>query len=303
VICKNLADLSDFNSPQAPASLLKTAVLCCGIVVLEPGALPLDEQLRAAGGGLRITTWSYLPQGSGLGTSSILAAGVIKAILVALGRDVDNDSLVHMVLKLEQMLTTGGGWQDQVGGIFGGAKIARSAAVLPLRVVTEPIPIDSRVVAELNKRLVLVFTGRPRLAKYLLQNVLRQWFSRLPEICATVDGLASNAEMAADAMRVGDLTRVGECLTKYWEQKRCMAPGCEPSGVALLRKRFADKLLGSSLCGAGGGGFAVLITAEPNMTDAIARALTEIPGLEDASAHTCEIDLGGLCVLGGKTNV
>ena len=45
-------------------------------------------------------------------------------------------SLVHQTLVLEQMLTTGGGWQDQVGGLVPGspAKISRSDAALPLQV-------------------------------------------------------------------------------------------------------------------------------------------------------------------------
>jgi fucokinase len=40
----------------------------------------------------------------------------------------DHAALCHAVLKLEQMLTTGGGWQDQVGGLYGGVKICRSSA-------------------------------------------------------------------------------------------------------------------------------------------------------------------------------
>ena len=53
-------------------------------------------------------------QGSGLGTSSILAACLLAAVGAAATGDVtiDRDALVHAVLRAEQMLTTGGGWQD-----------------------------------------------------------------------------------------------------------------------------------------------------------------------------------------------
>ncbi|CAJ1364220.1 unnamed protein product, partial [Effrenium voratum] len=70
----------------------------------------------------------------------------------------DDESLIHAVQNVEQMLTTGGGWQDQVGAILGGAKIARSGP-LPLRVLAEPLPLSRDFAEALEQRLVLVFTG------------------------------------------------------------------------------------------------------------------------------------------------
>ena len=36
--------------------------------------------------------------------------------------------LIHAVLYVEQLLTTGGGWQDQVGGVYGGFNLGQSPA-------------------------------------------------------------------------------------------------------------------------------------------------------------------------------
>ncbi|CAJ1433668.1 unnamed protein product [Effrenium voratum] len=205
----------------------------------------------------------------------------------------DDESLIHAVQNVEQMLTTGGGWQDQVGAILGGAKIARSGP-LPLRVLAEPLPLSRDFAEALEQRLVLVFTGRPRLAKHLLQNVIRQWFSRAPEICQTVRSLVSNAEQCADALKAGDLQKLGACLSEYWAQKRVMAPGCEPKMVRPLRD--LPGLLGFSLCGAGGGGFATLLFAEGNQLQAVRTALKEMPGLEDAYACAASIDHQGMAL-------
>jgi galactokinase/mevalonate kinase-like predicted kinase len=71
-------------------------------------------QLAAYGGGFELLTWSRLPTGSGLGTSSILAGAVMAALWRACGRSFTKSDVTHAVLHLEQMLTTGGGWQDQV---------------------------------------------------------------------------------------------------------------------------------------------------------------------------------------------
>ena len=119
--------------------------------------------------GFELHTWSTAPQGSGLGTSSILAGVILAALLRVTGRTASLDSLVHAVLVVEQMLTTGGGWQDNVGGLVPGFKISRSQPSLPLKVEVEKIELSEKTVNEFSKRLVCFYSGRTRLAKYLLQ--------------------------------------------------------------------------------------------------------------------------------------
>lgn len=67
------------------------------------------------------------------------------------------------------MLTTGGGWQDQVGGLVGGVKIGHSPAELPLRVDFSMLNMTEAQVQELSDHLLLVYTGKTRLARNLLQ--------------------------------------------------------------------------------------------------------------------------------------
>lgn len=67
--------------------------------------------------GLRISTWADVPRGSGLGTSSILAAALVRGLLRAQGASDSNEDVSHKVLVLEQLMGTGGGWQDQVNQI------------------------------------------------------------------------------------------------------------------------------------------------------------------------------------------
>ena len=80
-----------------------------------------------------------MPLGSGLGTSSILAGTVLAALGKAMGRTYSPTSLCHLVLIVEQMLTTGGGWQDQVGGLWPGVKTSWCASALPVVVRVFPI--------------------------------------------------------------------------------------------------------------------------------------------------------------------
>lgn len=74
---------------------------------------------------------------------------------------------------MEQLLTTGGGWQDQVAGILGGIQKGYSEAVLPLTVKSERINVSTDTHKRLNAHLMLIYTGKVRLAKNLLQVFLK----------------------------------------------------------------------------------------------------------------------------------
>lgn len=110
--------------------------MCSGLVSLS-SQRPLGDQLMQQwGGGVELHSWSVLPTGSGLGekpktarvtkqyqaplgdgwrltgccpagTSSILAGALLAAVYRCTGRTYDTDSLIHAVLYLEQILTTG----------------------------------------------------------------------------------------------------------------------------------------------------------------------------------------------------
>ena len=110
-----------------------------------------------------------------MGTSSILAGAILAALLRVTDRTASLDSLIHAVMIVEQMLTTGGGWQDNAGGLVPGFKMTRSQASLPLKVEVERLKLSQATVDAVTKRLLCLFSGKPRLAKNLLQ-VIKQLF-------------------------------------------------------------------------------------------------------------------------------
>ena len=90
------------------------------------GFQSLEEQLKAMGGGVEISMLAATPKGSGLGTSSILAATILGVLSDFAGLSWDKVEVTQRTLALEQMLTSGGGWQDQVGGVFPGIKLVKT---------------------------------------------------------------------------------------------------------------------------------------------------------------------------------
>lgn len=335
VVLRSLADLQDFNQPHAEGALVKCALLCLGLVKLpryDPdgqlveAAPDLQSQLSTAlgpGCSLEVETWSLVPHGSGLGSSSILAGTVFAAVAGCLGRRYDRHSINHMVLKLEQMLSTGGGWQDQVGGMWPGVKASFCPASLPVRVSVVALTsagtsadgdgsaagssgagahassdAATAGASVLDSHMFLIYTGKTRLAKNLLQRVLRQWALRENEVTQTVADLRSNAVTMATALHVGDPAAVGASLDAYWSQKKRMAPMAEPEEVTEMLSVLRPHIYGASLCGAGGGGFMVGVSKEPRAHASINKLLREHPatgGLQ-WSLHACSVDNEGLMI-------
>lgn len=294
IVCRSLDDLQDYCQPHAPGALLKAAFICAGIVDVH-SKLSLSEQLlRTFGGGFELHTWSELPHGSGLGTSSILAGAALAALQRAAGQAVGTEALIHAVLHLEQVLTTGGGWQDQVGGLMPGIKVGRSKAQLPLKVEVEEIAVPKGFIQKLNDHLLLVYTGKTRLARNLLQDVLRSWYARLPAVVQNAHSLVRQTEECAKAFRQGMIPLLGQYLTSYWEQKKRMAPGCEPLAVRRMMDVLAPYVHGQSLAGAGGGGFLYLLTKEPQQKEVVEAVLAKTEGLGNFSVHLVEVDSQGL---------
>nr|XP_020017221.1 L-fucose kinase isoform X2 [Castor canadensis] len=294
IVCRSLDDLQDYCQPHSPGALLKAAFICAGIVHIRSELSLCEQLLHTFGGGFELHTWSELPHGSGLGTSSILAGAALAALQRVAGRAVGTEALIHAVLHLEQVLTTGGGWQDQVGGLMPGIKVGRSRAQLPLKVEVEEITVPQGFVQTLNDHLLLVYTGKTRLARNLLQDVLRSWYARLPAVVQNAHALVQQTEECIEAFHQGSLPLLGQYLSSYWQQKKLMAPGCEPLAVRRMMDVLAPYVHGQSLAGAGGGGFLYLLTKEPRQKEALEAVLAKTEGLGKYSIHLVEVDTQGL---------
>lgn len=154
--CEKQIFIEDVLSISAPFDkddqfrLVKAALLVTGMVHHE----------ILSNSGLKIQTWARVPRGSGLGTSSILAAAVVKGLFNLIEGDESNENVAKTVLVLEQVMGTGGGWQDQIGGLYPGIKCTYSFPVQPLRLQVIPLVASPELVLELEQRLVVVFTGK-----------------------------------------------------------------------------------------------------------------------------------------------
>ncbi|XP_025115275.1 L-fucose kinase-like isoform X2 [Pomacea canaliculata] len=296
VVCHELSDMENYFQPHAPGALVKAAFVCCNMIDLN-SSMTLQEQLKSSyGGGFEVQSWSNLPHGSGMGTSSILAGAVLAALLTAAGKTYDTKGLIHAVLYLEQLLTTGGGWQDQIGGLMGGVQLGLSEAVLPLYVEPLDLKLSEARLKDFDSRLLLIYTGKTRLARNLLQDVVRNWYARNPYIVRTEDALVVLAQECANAFIDGNFEKVGSCVEQYWQMKKRMAPGCESQTIAKIMATLKPYMLGMCSAGAGGGGFIYGILKDPAMRSAAIDILNRTTGLEAALVYEATVDSTGLTV-------
>lgn len=115
--------------------------------------------------------------------------------------------------------------------IYGGFKITTAKNQLPLEINVKQIEVDEKTLTAINERLVLIYTGLTRLAKDLLINVLRSWYSISSEIYDNVKNLVVNGNNCCRAIEAGDLEAMGKCISLHRKQKLVMAPGSEPESV------------------------------------------------------------------------
>ena len=183
-----------------------------------------------------------------------------------------------------------------MGGLLPGFKFSVSPDTFPVSVQTETLTVPDDFIEKINHRLLCIYTGRQRLARSLLQDVIRHWYAREPSILQAVTDLRDNSYDCREALIQGDLETVGKCLDKYWSSKKTMAPQSEPKFVVEMREALKDLTYGCSLAGAGGGGFFICITKEPDQKEVIRERLSSIQGVDDMQFMSAQINMKGLQV-------
>lgn len=247
--------------PGDPYALARTALRMTGL--FRPSA-SLARTLEALGGGLRIETAVNLPMGSGLGASSILAAAILQALASLGGRPLASDPLCDLVLELEQRMSTGGGWQDQAGGIFPGMKLLTSSPGAPQRVRCQPLDWSAARRAEFENLLVLAPTGIARVAKNLLQQVVGRYLARETAAVQVLHSIKTLALEMAHALREGAWDHLGALLNRHWELNQILDPHTTNLAIEQMLGEARPWIRGGKLAGAGGGGYFILLARDPD---------------------------------------
>ena len=292
-----LEELLDYRRPGDPFALTKAALAISGFAPGMgdwPQEITLPEMLEAFGGGIEITTLVGIPQGSGLGTSSILGAVILGVINKMTGRSVGQKELFHDVLRLEQALTTGGGWQDQVGGCVGGSKItATRPGVFPDARI-HYIPSDV-LDPKLNGGCTLLYyTGLTRIAKNILQEVVGGYLNREHSVMNALAEEHLAARAVADSMSRKDLEEFGICVDAAWALQKRLCKTVTNPAIESLASRVRPFVYGMRISGAGSGGFLLMVCKSPKDAAHVREMLESEPLNERSRFFDFEVNNAGL---------
>ncbi len=257
---RDCAEILQPAFPGDPFAIPRTALQMTGIF---QGDKPLAAALEGMGGGLQIRTEVDLPMGSGLGTSSILAATVLRAFSEMLGSPPDDQSLSDQVMRLEQLMTTGGGWQDQAGGIFSGRKVVISAPA-----ATAPAGAAPGMEARAGRGIrippgVVLHRDPAHRARFTAAGGGELPGPRYRDRAGSAQHQNAGHGDGCYAMQEGDWTTWASLLDHHWKLNQILDPNTTNAPINTLLAAVRPYIRGVKLAGAGGGGFLMLLARSP----------------------------------------
>lgn len=271
--------LAAYNEVGSPFSIPKAALCLAGFhpqFCLERFD-SLRSQLQDFGGGFELTLLSAIPKGSGLGTSSILAATVLGALSDFCSLAWDKNEICRRTLVLEQLLTTGGGWQDQFGGVLGGVKLLETESGFLQRPVVRWLPDDLYMQPDFRACHLLYYTGITRTAKQILSEIVRRMFLNEHNQLLLLRRMKEHTQEMFDALQRQDFVQMGKLVRHTWMQNQAIDSGTNPSSVQALTGLVDDLCLGYKLPGAGGGGYLYMVAKDPEAAGRIRQLLNSTP--------------------------
>lgn len=276
----NFEDLRGYAKPGDNFALVKAGFAQAGFLPEFFAGKPyssLEKQLTDFGAGIELSLLSAVPKGSGLGTSSILAATVLAALGATCGLKWDKNTLFTRTMALEQMLTTGGGWQDQAGGIYQGIKLIETSPGLKQTPTIRWLPDYAFQEEYANKVILLYYTGITRIAKGILQEIVRGIFLNSPRHLETISEISENAETVFDALQQGDYSKLASGVRESFRLNCKLDSGTNPIGVQNILAQIEPYMESAKLLGAGGGGYLLIFAKDPEAAIRIKKSLRDNP--------------------------
>jgi D-glycero-alpha-D-manno-heptose-7-phosphate kinase len=222
--------------------------------------------------GLEIVSMADLPAQSGLGSSSSFTVGLLHALYAMNGTVVTAERLAQDACRIEiEKLNEPIGKQDQYIAAYGGLQMIQFNP--DGTVFVDPVVCSVETRRELNRRLIMFFTGLTRDARDVLSKQSAGTAQKLP----VLREMCSIARQLRDVVTGGrDLNVFGKLLHQAWEAKKSVETSISNSQIDDYYERgLRAGALGGKLLGAGGGGF-LLFFCEPHLQERLREELSDL---------------------------
>lgn len=229
------------------------------------------ECLRMVGipGGIEITSIADIPSGTGLGSSSSFAVGLLNALYTYVGERLSAGELANQACQIEiNVLGHPIGKQDQYAAAYGGVNyftFERNGDVQ-----REKISISDNDLRNMNRKLMMFYTGIRRSADGILSRQSQETKNKM-EVLTFMRDQANR--MRDGLIHEGFTPKFAKMLDEAWQKKKSITSGISnPEIDELYQKAISAGASGGKLLGAGGGGF-ILLYCDEQYQPAVREAL------------------------------
>ena len=204
-------------------------------------------------GGFKILTQSYAPAGSGLGTSAAMGVVLVGLIASYSGIPFLPFELAEAASKIEkEELHILGGKQDHYASALGGINYYEFRGE---NVTASPLRLKEQIQYELEKNLILCYTGKSRLSGNIHSEVKKQFESGNKSTVEAIENLKKTTLDMKNTLIAGNLNTFAELMLLTWEMQKKLHPSVTNSEIDdIFDEALKNGAIGGKACGAGGGG-------------------------------------------------
>jgi D-glycero-alpha-D-manno-heptose-7-phosphate kinase len=256
--------VENFNADEVRVSYRVTEDAKRSIDEIAHSSIREAMRLLKIPSGIQIITATQMPsRGTGIGSSSSCAVGVLHALHVWKGERVGPRQLAHEAVRIErEVLKEPGGIQDQYAAAYGGLnliQVGRDGGVS-----VQSLTVDHDAFERLNDHLMMFFTGIERNSG----DLHGQQVSEIDRHLAEYDRMRSLAVEIARALECLDFPEIGRLMDENWQLKKRLSAGISnPRIDRAYELAMKSGALGGKLLGAGGGGFLFFLVPPERQAD------------------------------------
>jgi D-glycero-alpha-D-manno-heptose-7-phosphate kinase len=213
------------------------------------------------------------PPGSGTGSSASISVALIGLLNQLQDNKLSAHEIAHLAHLLEiEELHIPGGKQDQFAAAVGGISYME---FMDPAVNVSQLRLPDPVINELEKHLVMCYTGMSRLSGDLISTVMGAYQARVPETTQALHRLKEIAREMKSALLKGDLGSFGKLLLENWECQKALDPSITNEYIdSLFHQVIGDGAIGGKALGAGGGG-CLLFYCQSDQEHLVRKAIEE----------------------------
>ena len=225
--------------------------------------------------GFHLIAEGLAPAGAGLGGSSALAIACIGALNRLVGDRYPERKFISIAANLETtVIRVPAGFQDYYGAFYGGANVIHFGAEGIRR---ESLGVDPE---ELERRLVIIYTGEPRLSGTNNWEIFKTHIDGDPQLFQLFEGIRDSARRMRLALDANDWGQVAEVMRDAYPMRKRLAPNVTtPHMERLVETALTSGALAAKVCGAGGGG-CIAFLCEDGARESVESALATEGGAQ-----------------------